>query len=84
MLEIRYHRRALRGLLKMPKPMAKKFFNAFEQLAQEDSTGLDVAKLKGRDGYRLRIGDFRAIYTIEQNELRILVLDAGHRGGIYK
>jgi mRNA interferase RelE/StbE len=84
MLEIRYHRKALRGILKMPKRTAQKFFRAFEQLALENPAGLDVAKLKGRDGYRLRIGGFRAIYTFERNQLLILVLDAGPRGDIYK
>ncbi len=84
MFEIRYHRKALRGILKMPKRTAQEFFNAFEQIAQENPTGLDIAKLTGRDGYRLRIGGFRAIYTFERNQLLVLVLDAGPRGVIYK
>jgi mRNA interferase RelE/StbE len=84
MLEIRYRRKALRGILKMPKRTAQQFFDAFEQLARDDQEGLDIARLKGRKGYRLRIGGFRAIYTIERNQLLILVLDAGPRGDIYK
>lgn len=84
MLHIRYRRKALRGILKMPKWTAQQFFGAFEQLAVENLGGLDIVKLKGRKGYRLRIGGFRAIYTIERNQLLILVLDAGARGDIYK
>jgi len=68
----------------MPKRTARQFFDAFEQLARKDQQGLDIARLKGREGYRLRIGGFRAIYTIERNQLLILVLDAGPRGDIYK
>jgi len=36
-------------------------------------------KLKGRAGYRLRIGDYRVIYEIEDNILRVIVIDVGHR-----
>ena len=84
MLEIRYRRKALRGILKMPKRTARQFFDAFEQLALENQESLDIARLKGREGYRLRIGSFRAIYTIERNQSIILVLEAGPRGDIYK
>ena len=84
MLEIRYRRKALRGILKMPKRISQQFFDAFEQLALENLESLDIARLKGREGYRLRIGGFRAIYTIERNQSIILVLDAGPRGDIYK
>lgn len=84
MLEIRYRRKALRGIMKMPRRSAQLFFDAFEKLARADREGLDIARLKGREGYRLRIGAYRAIYMIEHNQLLILVLDAGPRGNIYK
>jgi mRNA interferase RelE/StbE len=70
--------------MKMPKRTARQFFDAFEQLARKDQQGLDIARLNGREGYRLQIGGFRAIYTIERNQLLILVLDAGSRGDTYK
>jgi len=41
-------------------------------------------KLKGRAGYRLRIGDYRVIYEIEDNILRVIVIDVGHRKDIYQ
>jgi mRNA interferase RelE/StbE len=68
----------------MPKRTAQQFFDALEQSARKDQQGLDIARLKGREGYRLRIDGFRAIYTIERNQLLILVLDAGPREDIYK
>jgi len=40
-------------------------------------------KLKGRDGWRIRIGDYRVIYKIDDNVLIILVIDIGHRKNIY-
>jgi mRNA interferase RelE/StbE len=40
--------------------------------------------MTGREGYRLRIGDWRALYRIENDRLVILVVDIGPRGDIYK
>lgn len=46
---------------------------------------LDIRKLQNRLGYRqLRMGQWRAIYKIEDDELVILVLAIGPRGDIYK
>ena len=45
----------------------------------------DVKKLKGYDEYyRLRIGGFRVIFTKNDEELIILVIDIGTRGQVYK
>ncbi len=44
----------------------------------------DVKKLKGRDAWRIRVGDYRVIYEIHDRELRILVITVGHRGDIYR
>jgi mRNA interferase RelE/StbE len=41
-------------------------------------------KLKGRDGYRIRTGDYRIIYNIFDNELIIDVINLGHRKSIYE
>lgn len=44
----------------------------------------DVKKLKGYEYYRLRVGDFRVIFTKNDKELIILVIDIGTRGQIYE
>jgi len=67
----------------MPKKIAGQFFSAFDRLAENNEKGLDVKKLGGREGYRLRIGGYRAIYTQDGEQLIILVFDAGPSGGIY-
>jgi mRNA interferase RelE/StbE len=41
-------------------------------------------KLKGRDGYRIRVGDYRIIYDIFDSELVVDVIDLGHRKNIYE
>ena len=45
---------------------------------------LDIKKLKGRDGWRLRIGKYRVIFMVYRFEVRINVLDVGSRGDVYK
>jgi len=44
----------------------------------------NVTKLQNRPGYRLRIGDWRIIYDVRDDELVILVLKVGPRGDIYR
>lgn len=41
-------------------------------------------KLRGREGYRIRVGDLRIIYTIQRGKLIVLILDVGHRREIYR
>jgi mRNA interferase RelE/StbE len=45
----------------------------------------DTRQLKGYKGfYRLRVGEYRVIYTIKHNELIIAILSIGNRGDVYK
>lgn len=44
----------------------------------------DVKKLKGYEYYRLRVGDVRVIFTKNDKELVILVIDIGNRGQVYE
>ena len=43
----------------------------------------NLTKLQGRNGFRLRVGDWRVIYELDDDRLVLLVLDVGPRGGIY-
>jgi len=67
---------------------ADKFINAFKDIVNNYPEALqkyDIKKLAGMvDIYRLRIGKYRAVYTIKHNQLIILVLKIGSRGDIYK
>ena len=44
----------------------------------------DVKKLKGRDAWRIRVGDYRVIYEIHDRALQIIVITVGHRRDIYR
>ena len=39
--------------------------------------------LRGRPGFRVRIGDYRVIYTIQDDVLLVVVVALGHRGDVY-
>jgi mRNA interferase RelE/StbE len=41
-------------------------------------------KLTGRDGWRVRVGNYRIIYEINDIEMKIIVFDLGHRKDIYR
>lgn len=41
-------------------------------------------KLTGRDGWRIRVGDYRVIYEVEDNSKRVTVLHVGLRRDIYR
>jgi mRNA interferase RelE/StbE len=44
----------------------------------------NAKKLQGREGYRLRVGDWRVIYTIQNEQLMIIVLKVASRGEVYR
>jgi mRNA interferase RelE/StbE len=41
-------------------------------------------KLKGRTAWRIRVGNYRVIYEIEDDLLVVIVITAGHRKDVYK
>jgi len=43
----------------------------------------NVAKLQGRNGYRVRVGEWRVIYELHDDRMELWALEVGARGGIY-
>ena len=41
-------------------------------------------KLSGHDRYRIRQGSYRIVYSIEDNELVVVVVKVGHRKDVYR
>jgi mRNA interferase RelE/StbE len=58
-------------------------FTVLETL-KKNPTPPKSLKLRGRDGYRIRVGDLRIIYTVQRGKLIVLILDIGHRREIYR
>jgi mRNA interferase RelE/StbE len=40
--------------------------------------------LRGRDGFRVRVGDYRIIYTVHDDVLLVVVVALGHRRHVYE
>lgn len=74
-------KRAKKFIDKLSKGEKIRIVSAIEQLPE----GEDIKKLKGHsDLLRLRVGDYRIIYTVDNGEYVVLVIDVGNRGDIYK
>lgn len=83
MSTVQYSRKAIKGLRKLPANLADQFRTAFQEIADNHGQW-DVKKLAGREGYGLRIGGYRGVYKFEGEQVTVIVLDVGPRGGIYK
>lgn len=75
--------------LKKNKMAAVKFFKAFDEIVQDKESlrFYDMKKFNLKnfnDIFRLRIGDYRAVFRIINNELLIYVFEIGSREDIYK
>lgn len=47
--------------------------------------GEDIKRLRGhQDLLRMRVGDYRIIYTVDNGKLIVCIIDIGNRGDIYK
>lgn len=51
---------------------------------EENPRPQGVKKLQGEESYRLRIGDYRALYSIDDKKKEILVYAVGHRREVYR
>lgn len=78
---------AKRDLRKLDKPVQKKIVSfLLERLENTDNPRATGKALHGNLSglWRYRVGDFRLLCRIEDNELLVLVIEIGHRKEIYK
>jgi len=80
---IRLSNRAEKNLDALPNQVVIKIYESLKKLSVNPRP-VGCKKLKNREGYRIRLGDYRAIYTIKENELIISVLTIGHRNDVYE
>jgi mRNA interferase RelE/StbE len=82
MKSISYSKAAIRALRRMPRNVADLIRSKIEAYAKDPVSQVNNVKaLKGREGIRLRVGDWRVIMDDQGNVLA--VLDIGPRGGVY-
>jgi len=83
-VEIRYTKQAIKYLLKLQAKKAAKIKGTIKRIDEGNTEGLNIVYMKNLDVYRVRIGDFRVIYEIQDDELVLIVIKVGLRGDVYK
>jgi mRNA interferase RelE/StbE len=74
---------ALRALRKLDPQIRLRVQGAIALLAQDPRPPAS-RPLKGRPGRRVRVGDYRIIYTVADDVLLVVVVTLGHRREVYE
>jgi mRNA interferase RelE/StbE len=83
---IEFNKRYLKDLEKIPQKMQKQISDKIRELAFNPRPER-CKKLQGSNEiplYRIRCGDYRVVYTINDSVLLILIIEVGHRREIYR
>ena len=81
---IEVKRSAAKALKKISKPDQIRISSAIDNLS-ENLPNPDTTKMKGDNPFhKIRVGDYRVIYEIQDDVLLILIIKIGHRKDIYR
>jgi mRNA interferase RelE/StbE len=80
---VNFKKHALKELAKINEPFYSHIKQAIYSLA-DNPCPQGYKKLKGRDGYRIRVGNYRIIYDVFESELVVDIIALGHRKDIYE
>jgi mRNA interferase RelE/StbE len=82
--EITFRRSVKNDIKKIPKKDLEKIFLSIENL-KSNPIPKQTIKLKGSDSmYRIREGDYRIVYEIEFNSVKITIIRVRHRTNVYR
>ena len=76
-------RRAQRELASTPPTTLLHVRDAIRALGDEPRPP-GCRKLAGREGWRIRVGDYRVIYEIDDDQRTVAILHIGHRRDVYR
>jgi mRNA interferase RelE/StbE len=83
--KISYSKEAEKTLQRIPRNIAKLIHEKLKVIAASPyADHPNATKLQGREGYRLRVGDWRVIYKIKNERLVIIVMKVASRGEVYR
>ncbi|TFD73270.1 type II toxin-antitoxin system RelE family toxin [Cryobacterium fucosi] len=81
---VEYDPKAVKELTKLDKPVARRVVKAVDALSA-DPRPRGVRALVGYPNlWRIRVGDYRVVYTINDTELVVLALRIAHRSSVYR
>ncbi|HYN20276.1 MAG TPA: type II toxin-antitoxin system RelE/ParE family toxin [Thermoanaerobaculia bacterium] len=75
--------RAQRELERLPSGIYERVRDAIRTLSVTPRPA-GCRKLSGRDGWRIRVGDYRVIYDIDDSAQNVTILHLGHRCEVYR
>jgi mRNA interferase RelE/StbE len=81
--EIRLHPRAARESRRLQGPLRDRISDAIDALGV-DPRPQGVVKLAGRDDYRIRVGDYRVVYAVDDADRLVLIARIAHRREVYR
>jgi mRNA interferase RelE/StbE len=76
--------RAQRSLSALDRPLQLRIAKALRRLEVEPRCDPQVRRLIGSEQYRLRVGDYRILFEIEDDRLLVVVIEMGHRREVYR
>ena len=75
--------RVIRRMAEREPALYQRVASALDDLQRDPHQGKPLkGELKGR--YSYRVGSYRIVYLVRQQELLVLIIDIGHRRGIYR
>ncbi len=81
--EVRIVPAAEREMDKLPAPVHTRISRRILSL-EDNPRPRGAKKLGGREEYRLRVGDYRVLYTIDDKGCMVTVFAVGHRREVYR
>jgi mRNA interferase RelE/StbE len=76
--------REIRKLRKSIQPKLMKNISERINALAEDPRPPGVEKVEGHDLWRVRAGDYRIVYSVEEDVLTVVVVKIGHRREVYR
>ena len=80
---IQVKKSAEKELGKIPKEALQKIIEKIKSLADEPYPPGSI-KLTNQEKYRIRVNNYRILYTVEDTNLTVIVVKVGHRKDIYR
>ncbi len=83
MYEVVIPRRVRRRIARLPESVYRRVLAAIRGLREEPRPRGSL-KMTNRDERRMRVGDYRVIYEVDDEERVVTILQVGHRRDIYR
>jgi mRNA interferase RelE/StbE len=82
--KLEFSRDAVKALVRMPRDQAVRVRRKLDELARDPIGAPNVKKLTGHPGFRLRVGDWRVVYLLQNERLVVQIIRIAPRGEVYR